>query len=72
MSDANFSLIFEGSAVENGEMDVKDLAPSLLALGELIQAANAEINGEKARIGCQIAGNEEGIVRGQHDLGAVL
>ena len=33
MSDANFSLVFEGAAVENGEMDVRDLAPSLLALG---------------------------------------
>jgi hypothetical protein len=41
MSDANFSLIFEGPAVENGEIDVQDLAPSLMALGEMIQAANA-------------------------------
>jgi hypothetical protein len=55
MTDANFSLIFEGAAVENGEMDVKDLAPSLMALGELIQAANAEINGPAARI--TIVGN---------------
>lgn len=39
MSDANFGLIFEGSAVDNGEIDFKDLAPSLMAPGELIQAA---------------------------------
>lgn len=54
MSDANFSLIFEGTSVENGEIDIKDLAPSLMALGDLIQAANAEINGEKARIAVKL------------------
>lgn len=54
MSDANFSLIFEGTSAENGEIDIKDLAPSLMALGDLIQAANAEINGEKARIAVKL------------------
>lgn len=60
MSDANFSLIFDGSAVDNGEIDVKDLAPSLMALGELIQAANAEINGEKARMAVKLQATEKG------------
>ena len=60
MSDANFSLIFEGSSVENGEIDVKDLAPSLMALGELIQAANAEINGEQARIAVKLQATKKG------------
>lgn len=54
MSDANFSLIFEGTFAENGEIDIKDLVPSLMALGDLIQAANAEINGEKARIAVKL------------------
>lgn len=50
MSDAHFTLIFEGSAVDNGAMDVRDLAPSLLSLCDLIQAANLTINGERAKI----------------------
>jgi len=60
MSDANFRLIFEGSAVDNGAIDVKDLAPSLMALGELIQAGNAEINGEKARIAVKLQATKGG------------
>lgn len=60
MSDSNFSLIFNGSAVDNGEIDVKDLAPALMALGELIQAANAEINGERARIAVKLQATKKG------------
>lgn len=60
MSDANFSLVFEGAAVENGEMDVRDLAPSLLALGELIQAANTELNGDRARIAVKLQATKQG------------
>lgn len=60
MSDSNFSLIFNGSAVDNGEIDVKDLAPALMALGELIQSANAEINGERARIAVKLQATKKG------------
>ncbi len=60
MSDSNFSLIFNGPAVDNGEIDVKDLAPALMALGELIQAANAEINGERARIAVKLRATKKG------------
>lgn len=54
MSDAHFSLIFEGRSVDNGEIDVQDLAPSLLALGALIQAANAELNGASSRMAVKV------------------
>ena len=60
MSDSNFSLIFNGPAVDNGEIDVKDLAPALMALGELIQAANEEINGEHARIAVKLQATKKG------------
>lgn len=60
MSDANLTLVFDGPAVENGEIDVQDLAPALLAIGELIQAANQEINGNRAQISVKVRATAEG------------
>jgi hypothetical protein len=40
MSDTNFKVIFRGPAVDDGEIDVRDLAPALLALGDVFQAAS--------------------------------
>lgn len=60
MSDARFTLIFEGPAVDNGEIDVRDLAPSLLSLGELLQAANAAINGERASVAVKLHATRAG------------
>lgn len=60
MSDARFTLIFEGPAVDNGEIDVRDLAPSLLSLGELIQAANAALNGERASVAVKLHATRAG------------
>ena len=34
MSHTTFQIIYDGPALENSTMDVKDLAPALLALGE--------------------------------------
>lgn len=62
MNEANFSLIFEGSAVDNGEIDIKDLAPSLLALGELIQAANNQLNDGRAQIAVKLQATGKGSV----------
>lgn len=60
MRNTHFSLIFEGRAVDNGEIDVQDLAPSLLALGALIQAANAELNGQAARVAVKLQTTRSG------------
>ncbi len=48
MSSSSFRVAFEGLPFENGEMAVSDLAPALLALGEVVQAANKALNGGKA------------------------
>ncbi len=60
MSEANITLVFDGSAVNNGEIDIQDLAPALLAMEELIQAANHEINGKKAQISVKVQATAEG------------
>jgi hypothetical protein len=60
MSEARFSLIFRGVAVDNGEIDVHDLAPALLAIGDLLQAANQAINGEQANVAVKVRATAEG------------
>lgn len=54
------TLVFDGPSVDDGEIDVQDLAPALLAMGELIQAANQEINGNKAQISVKVRATAEG------------
>ncbi len=47
MSSSEFSIAFEGKVFDNGEIAVNDLAPALLALGEVVQAANKVVNGDR-------------------------
>lgn len=60
MNDDNLTLIFDGSGVEKGEIDVQDLAPALLALGDLVQSANNAINGNQAKISVCVRATAEG------------
>ncbi|CAN1517342.1 hypothetical protein MCELHM10_00985 [Paracoccaceae bacterium] len=48
MSSSSFRVAFEGVPFIDGEIAVSDLAPALLALGEVVQAANRAINGDRA------------------------
>lgn len=41
---------FDGPALSGHEMDIQELAPALLALADIIQAANRRFNGDKATI----------------------
>lgn len=41
---------FDGPALAGHEMDVQDLAPALLALADIIQAANRKFNGDAVSI----------------------
>lgn len=47
---AGFIVSFDGPAVSEGRIDVRDLAPALLSLGRLIDAANTAVNGDKVPI----------------------
>ncbi len=45
-------------------MDVRDLAPAMLGLGQLFDAANAALNGDSARIRVQVkAGQSQDVFR---------
>lgn len=48
MSSTSFRIAFEGEPFSDGEIAVSELAPALLALGDVVQAANRALNGERA------------------------
>src|SRR5258705_10711277 len=50
MSKVAFQLRYDGPALSEHGMDVADLAPALLALGDLIKRANATVNGDAAKV----------------------
>lgn len=45
MSTTRFTVAFDGPALKEGRMDVRDLAPALLSLGRVIEASNRTVNG---------------------------
>lgn len=57
---STFKIGFDGPSVENGEIDVADLAPALLALGELFSAANQALNKDRAEAKLRIRATEKG------------
>lgn len=60
MSSTQFNVAFEGEPFENGEIDVNDLAPALLALGDVIQSANSVLNGDRADARLKLRATQKG------------
>jgi hypothetical protein len=59
---ATFKVLYDGPALLSHEMNVKDLAPALLAIGELLEDSNKILNGEKAKIAVNIKATDPGSV----------
>lgn len=57
---ATFQIAFEGDAFASGEIDVRDLAPTLLAFGDIVQAASRALNGDRAEATLKIAATDQG------------
>lgn len=58
MSDtANFQIIYAGTALETNEMDVRELAPALVAVADLLEEANFIINGGGSKINVNVHGS---------------
>ena len=60
MSQARFSVAYDGPAVKSGTMDVKDLAPALLAIGQLFDAANTVLNSDRTTVSVNVRATGEG------------
>ena len=60
MAKTRFEIAFEGDPFEDGEIDVRDLAPALLAFGNVVQAANKVLNGDRAEARLKVAATDKG------------
>lgn len=49
-SEQHFRITYDGAALQSHTMDVRELAPALLAMADLIKAANEELYGDKAEV----------------------
>lgn len=50
MSRTRFKISYDGQSMRTGIMDVRDLAPSLLAVGDLLQEINRTVNGPESEV----------------------
>ena len=59
-SQVHLDMVYEGPSLDDGSMNVRDLAPALLAIGSLFEAANRKTNGDRASINVNVRATEAG------------
>lgn len=69
MTPTHIRVVYAGPAVEDGEMDVSQFASSLLALGKLIENADAIRTGETGRVKIRV---QSDLKRGSFDVGIAV
>lgn len=55
MSHSSFQVVYDGPALAGSLIDVRDLAPALLAFGDVIEQANATINDGQAKVTLKVS-----------------
>ena len=66
---AKARIAYTGKALENGEMDVKELAPALIAFADLVESASVAI-GHNQKIRVML--NQDSIQKGSFDITFIL
>ncbi|WP_339530998.1 hypothetical protein [Pseudomonas mucidolens] len=51
---SRFHLVYDGPALDEHRMDVRALAPALLAMGDLVERANMILNGEQVTVSVDV------------------
>lgn len=57
MSKESFQIAYDGPILREGSMDVYDLAPALIALGDLVSEVNRELNGDNVKATVEVQSN---------------
>ena len=60
MGKVGFQVYYGGPTLESGQMDVRELAPALLAIGGLLEEANRVENGSKTAVSVKVKRFEDG------------
>jgi hypothetical protein len=59
-NSAQFAVAYDGEALKDHTIDVRDLAPALLGISDAFDAANKCINGDRASVSVTVKANREG------------
>ena len=59
-SQARLDIVYDGPALVDGSMNVRDLAPAMMAIGGFFEAANRVTNGERAKVNVNVRATSAG------------
>ena len=59
-SQSQLDILYDGPALADGSMDVRDLAPAMMAVGSFFEAANRLTNGDRATINVNVRATSAG------------
>lgn len=59
-SQAQLDIVYDGPALADGSMNVRDLAPAMMAIGGFFDAANRVTNGERAKVNVNVRATSAG------------
>lgn len=59
-SQARLDIVYDGPALADGSMNVRDLAPAMMSVGGFFEAANRVTNGERAKVNINVRATSAG------------